>query len=120
MMRAARMVLALAIVLGASTFLLRWWSVPVVAALWGGLRIRRPGRIWIPAAAGALAWAALLAWTAARGPVLQLAGRVGGIFGLPGAPFILIGLLFPALLAAAAAGTLGAARDALTGPPAGT
>jgi hypothetical protein len=54
-------------------------------------------------AGSALGWAALLGWTAWHAPVVPLAHRISGVFQLPAWGLLALTLLFPALLAGAAA-----------------
>lgn len=85
-----------------ATYGLGWWSVPLVAALWGFFspdahRVRNAG---LAAAAG---WAALLLLDAARGPVGAMAAQLGELMNLPAFGLYALTLLFPALLAWSAA-----------------
>ena len=105
------MVLGLGVLaVAAGTKLLGWIALPIVGIVIGCLRPdSKP--VFTGAGAGGLGWGLLLLWGVTRGPVLQLAGVVGGVFGgLPGDVVILVTLLFPALLTGAAAGTASAAR----------
>jgi hypothetical protein len=94
----ARLIL-LAAAFALATAAIGWWTVPVVAALWGvmGGTLRRVSLT--SALAAALGWGILLAWGAMRGPVAELAGKLGGVMQLP--PFVLVAatIVFPALLA---------------------
>lgn len=85
-----------------ATFGLGWWTVPVVAALWGFFS-KDPGRTRNVALAAAGGWATLLVLDAVRGPIDVMARQLGEVMSLP--PFVLyvVTLLFPALLAWAAA-----------------
>jgi hypothetical protein len=87
-----------ALVVAALTWWLGWWTVPLVAALWG-LR----GKPMEVAQAALLAWAGILAAQSIRAPLLPLADRVGGIFGLPAWGLLAVTPLFAALVAWAAA-----------------
>jgi len=98
------MTLVLAVVIGLLTLLYGWWTVPIVAFVWG----LAAGRRW-PRAAALAALAAVLAWAALLG-MDALGGRLGGLgtlFGSiakqPRAVFFVLSLVFPALLAWAAA-----------------
>jgi hypothetical protein len=105
-------VLLMAFVLG--TAFLGWWTVPIVAGVWGAVATYAL-RPWRTAAAGAaLAWALLLVVSGTRGSLLQLAGLLGGIFGLPGFAIVLLTLAFPALLAWSAAGLVSSLGAVLT------
>ena len=92
---------ALATVIG--TILLGWWSVAAVGVVSG--LVSRPGRGAVLEAGGgaALGWVAILAGSAASGPVWEVARRVGPVFGLPAVGFLAVTFLFPALLAGSAA-----------------
>lgn len=96
-------VLLMALIAAGATAAAGWWAVPLVAAAWTRVarRDRHPVRSCFLGAA--LGWAALLAVGALQGPVGAVARHVGGVFGLPAWGFVLATLLFPALLAAAAA-----------------
>jgi hypothetical protein len=78
-----------------------WWTIPLVAALWGVLRPRLPRPALSAAAAAGLAWVAWLAFDALRGPgaLGVLATRLGGVMRLPIPVLFLVTILFPALLA---------------------
>lgn len=97
------MVLALVTALFAvGTALLGWWTVPLVAALWG-LAGPGAGVWWRAFVAGAVAWGSLLFLAAYRGPAGELADRLGQIFGTSGAVVILATLILPGLAASTAA-----------------
>jgi hypothetical protein len=95
-----------------ATWAFGWWTVPVLAAAWGAARARgtrRPVESAIDrgpaeaAAAALVAWGALLAAAAARGPVGALAGGLAELIGAPAAALVVLTLVFPALLAWSAA-----------------
>lgn len=103
--------IALAAAITAATLLIGWWSVPLVAAAWG-LAAPRSNRPALAAGSAALAaWVVLLLWTASRGPAADLANKTGAIFGVSGAAFAALTVLFAVILAAAAAGTAVALKD---------
>ena len=91
----------LAILIGAGTVGAGWWTVPLIALVW--TRVFPHAAARIAGAGAALAWGALIGWTAWQAPVLLLARRVSGVLLLPSWGLIALTLLFPALLAAAAA-----------------
>lgn len=94
---------AFAALVAAGTAFAGWWTVPVLAALWVRVvpRLRSPvGSCMLGAALG---WALLLGWAAVEAPVVLVARRVGGVLQLPAWGLLLVTLLFPALLAGAAA-----------------
>ena len=81
---------------------LGWWSVPLIAALWGFFsadfhRVRNAGL------AAATGWALLLLLDVARGPVGSMAAQLGELMNLPTFALYLLTLLFPAALAWSAA-----------------
>ena len=104
-MRPLLRTLLLATALAAATWAFGWWSIPLVAAVWGWIAasLRRP--VLLAAAAAAAAWGALLAWTwaSAAGPTAALASALGGVMRAPPAALVCLTILFPALLAACAA-----------------
>ncbi|MGH7720060.1 MAG: hypothetical protein ACREON_14615 [Gemmatimonadaceae bacterium] len=81
------------------TYWLGWWSVPATAVLWGLIAPTTPRASLYAAAAAALAWAALLSWSAIAAPVPTLATQLGAVMGMPAAALVLIVLIFPAVLA---------------------
>lgn len=103
------LLLAAAFALG--TWILGWWAVPLIGAAWGLMR-RRRARFLDAFAAAAIAWVALLAFDAARGPLGRLTTVMGGIFLMPGVLVLVVSVLFAALLAGCAAQVAGTARVA--------
>ena len=85
-----------------ATFGLGWWTVPVIAALYG-IASTNPYRARTAALCAVGGWATLLLLDAIKGPVSAMASRLGGVMGLPGVVLLLITLIFPALLAWSAA-----------------
>ena len=100
--------LALAFALG--TYAVGWWAVPVLGAVWGlvGSGSGRAGRT--AALAAALGWAILLLWAGFQGPVLPLAGKLGQIFGVPGAVILLLTIAFPAVVGGSVGSLVAALR----------
>ena len=85
------------------TWLIAWWVMPIVAAVWAGTERDDP---WIPsksAFAGALAWALLLWAFGGDGSIRRIADAVGGVMGVGPRALLGLTLVFPALLAASAA-----------------
>lgn len=93
----------LAGLIAVATVWIGWWTVPLVGAGWGFARHGEPLVGTTAAVSASLAWVVLLGIMAAQGPVGLLARRVGGVFGIPGWAFLALALVFPALLAGAAA-----------------
>ena len=101
-MRLSRFVL-LGGVFAAGTASVGWWAVPVVAALWSALTRNERSHPLLVGFAAMFAWGALLAIAATRGPVMELAKVVGGILSIGTLGALCLTLIYPALVAAAAA-----------------
>jgi hypothetical protein len=87
----------------AGTLAAGWWTVPVLAAAWVRVAPRPRWAVRTCMLGAALGWGMLLGWSALKGPVDLLARRAGGVFGMPDWGLFVATLLFPALLAGAAA-----------------
>lgn len=85
------------------TFGLGWWTVPIVASLWGifGSPARR--RASFAAACAAFGWGCLLALHATRGSLPSVASQIAEVMTIPPISLYVATLLFPALLAWSAA-----------------
>lgn len=92
----------LAVAFAVATFALGWWSVPIVAAVWGFFSTDAH-RVLKTGLAAAVGWASLLLLDAARGPVALMAAQLGELMNLPAFALYVLTLLFPALLAWSAA-----------------
>lgn len=92
-----------------------WWTIPLVAALWGLLRPRQPRPGLSAAAAAGLAWVLWLGFDAVRGQgaLGVLATRLGGVMRLPVPALFLVTILFPALLAWSASALAGGLAGSL-------
>jgi hypothetical protein len=101
-MRALRIAVLTALGAG-GTIVLGWWTLVIVGALRGLPALPRRGAVVEAAAAGGLAWAVLLGWSALRGPVWRLAQEVGPIFGLPPWTLLATTLVFAIVAAGSAA-----------------
>jgi hypothetical protein len=99
-------VVFLAVVIALATLGLGWWAVAPVAALWG-LVVGRGSRVssvgGTASLAAVLAWGALLAVDAASGNLGALGRLFGAIAKMPPAVFLVLTLVFPALVAWSAA-----------------
>ena len=113
MTRALPIILVLAAACAIATALVGWWGVPIVAAAAGYVlgRDRAPG---ILAAVGAaLAWSGILLSYRVLGlPIDVLARRLAGAMQLPLLGLVALSVLFPAVLAGAAAALGGQLRGA--------
>ena len=90
-----------------ATVWLGWWTVPLVGAGWGFSRQGEGFPALTAAVSASLAWVLLLGVTALRGPVGSLADMVGGATGVPGVVLVTAALVYPAILAGAAAALAG-------------
>jgi hypothetical protein len=99
---AIRLVL-LAAAMAVATAAFGWWAVPVIAALWGLIARRQRGTALAAGFAGMLAWAALLALDAVRGPMGPLAQSLGGLLSVKAIAVYAVTLALPGLLAVTAA-----------------
>lgn len=104
----ARVVLV-AIVCVLATTWLGWRALPFVGVVFGlaDRRARAPGAV--AALAAVVGWLAILCAAAVRGADIRaVAAQVGAVMQMPGAAFIVVALVFAALLCGTAA-VLGAA-----------
>ena len=99
-------ILLLAAAFALGTWILGWWGVPLLGAVWGVLRRGMP-RFGSAFAAAAIAWALLLALDSGRGALDRLTTVMGGIFSMPGAVVLAVTVLYAALLAGCAAQVTG-------------
>ena len=106
-----RRVLVLGVAMALATVFLGWWSVAVIALLWGLVARRITGPVTTATLGAILGWLGLLIWAWAQGPVLLLADKLGGVLELPGLVTIGITLAFPGLLAMSAASLATAVRS---------
>ncbi|MEO5580962.1 MAG: hypothetical protein ABIR58_09900 [Gemmatimonadaceae bacterium] len=94
-----------------ATFGLGWWSVPVVAALWGIFGTPASRQALFAALCATFGWASLLALHAARGSIGAVAAQISEVMRLPSGVLYALTLLFPALLAWSAAALASGLRD---------
>lgn len=95
-----------------ATWFIAWWTVPLIGAAWG---VARREERWVPMLAGAaalLAWLMLLFLPSSPAAVGRLAQVTGAAMGTGPAPLFLLTLVYPALLAAAAASVARAVSSA--------
>lgn len=90
------------------TFAGGWSGVPVVAFVWALLVGPRGRPVLFATICSATAWATLLILDFVRGPLAEVASRVGSVMGVPPVTLYAITLLFAAILAWSAS-TIGAA-----------
>jgi len=101
-------ILLLAMAFALATAAFGWWTVPLLAAIWGLMARGVRGAAFSAATAALIAWGALLAWGAMHGPVAELAVKLGAVMQMPPAALVVATLLFPTLLAWSAAALTGA------------
>ena len=82
-----------------ATFALSWWAVPVLAFLWAVVIDPKSRPVFFATVCAIAAWCGVLLLDAARGPLLVVAERFGGVLGFPPVALIAITILFSALLA---------------------
>lgn len=85
------------------TWVVAWWMVPVVAAVWA---YARRGDVAVPLLAGLaaiVAWGLLLALSASAAPAGSVLRSVGAAMQVGAGPLLVLTLAFPALLASSAA-----------------
>ncbi len=94
-----------------ATFGLGWWSVPVVAGLWGIFGVPASRRAPFAALCATFGWASLLALHTARGSIGVVSSQIGEVMRVPPEALFALTLLFPALLAWSAAALVSGLRD---------
>ena len=93
----------LSVAFAVGTALLGWWTVPLLAAIWGVIAHRVPRTGVLAGIAAALAWGALLLKAAGAPSFAALIDAIAGVMQSPPASLIAVTLVFPALLAWSAA-----------------
>jgi hypothetical protein len=93
-----------------------WWAVPVAAAAFGALTWRDRGGPVVAGFAGMLAWTAILAYDATRGPVGTVATTLGGVLQIRPCAVYMLTLAFAGLLSVCSAIVARAVVRAAIGP----
>lgn len=93
---------ALTLLCAVGTNLTGWWAVPIIAAGWT-LALPRHGAVLTASAAGAAAWALLLAVASRSGRIDDIATILAGILGTQQFAIYALTLLYGSLLAGSAA-----------------
>ena len=109
-MRSTIRIVLLAAAFAVATVALGWWAVPVLGAAWGIAAGTARRTMLTAGVCAALGWGALLALFAMGAPIADVASKVGAIMKVGGIGLIALTLIFPALLAASAAGVTSALR----------
>lgn len=92
-----------AVLIAAVTIEGGWWTVPVLAAVWVMLMRFDHRPVHTTVLGAVLGWALLLAIDGYYGPVAAVGSTLAAALGMPAWGFVTATLLFPALLAGAAA-----------------
>ncbi len=90
--------LLIAVIVAASTWIIGWWSVAIVALVAGYLMRRSGGNAWRVALGSAEGWAILLLVDTLGGRSRELLSILEGTMSIPGPALIVATLLFPALI----------------------
>jgi hypothetical protein len=115
-MRGALRIVLLAGAVAAGTVAVGWWAAALIGFAWAILGQVDRNVARQAALSGGVGWAGLLLMTGLRGPVLEVARRLGGVMHLPTAALLAATLAFPALLAWSAAVIGAQLLDALHRP----
>ncbi len=103
MKRAALQTIMLSIAFALATAVLGWGVIPALAAIWGFTAREEEHPAMVAAAGAGLGWLLLLVWVATQGPMGEVARRAGGVMSVPGAVMVILTLLYPMVVAWAAA-----------------
>ena len=98
-----KVLVIVAAILVAATWIVGWWGVPLVAAIVGATLCTRRGIAGLTALAAVVAWSVLILVDGASGRFGALARAVAGTLTLPASVLLAVTLLFSALLAWSAA-----------------
>ena len=104
-----------ALVMALGTWLVAWWTLPIIAVVIGFLFRDEGGRAGHVALGATMAWAVLLVIDFVMGPFARLTTTLGGVMGVPGPVVLIVTLLFPAALSWSAAvigGSVGSVQGA--------
>lgn len=96
------------------TFALGWWAVPLLAFLWAVFVGTRSRPVFFATICATAAWCGILLLDAARGPLVAVAERFGGVFGFRPIVLMVVTILFPALLGWSASSVGSAIRGVLS------
>jgi hypothetical protein len=96
-------VVLLATAFAIATWVLGWWAVPVVAAVYAAISSAQRSSAVVSGTAAMLGWGALLAIDASRGPVGTLAAELAGILRISPVGIYAVTIAYPGLLAISAA-----------------
>ena len=102
-MKNALWFVGLTVAIAAGTWMVAWWTVPAVGAVWGYLRREDASAPLAAGVAAMLAWGLLLLLAASGAPKGSVMGTVGTAMQVGPWALIALSLAFPALLAASAA-----------------
>lgn len=98
------------------TWVVGWWMVPIVAAIWAWVRRDDVATPLLAGLAGMLGWGLLLLIASSGAPEGSVMTSVGRAMRVGPGALLVLTLAFPALLAAGAAGVVRAVRPAEAAP----
>ena len=110
-MKTALGILMLAAAFAAGTAAIGWWAVPLTAFAWGWIADRAKRPALVAGVSALTGWGALVLWDATGPAFHAVAGGVGAVLKASSSGFIEVVLLFPFLVAVAAAGAANALRS---------
>ncbi len=90
--------IVVAIAVAASTWMIGWWAVAIVALVAGFVMRNRGGRAWTVALGAIEGWAFLLLIDSFGGRSRELLSMLAGTMNIPGPLLVIATLLFPALI----------------------
>ena len=95
----------------AATWLVAWWGVAAVAALWALVRRSDRGLAIKAGVAGMLSWIAILLFAASADAIGRTAEVAGTAMGVGSSALLILVMAYPALLASSAAALVRAALN---------
>lgn len=105
--------IGLTLAIAAGTWMVAWWTVPVIGGVWGYLRRTDASAPLAAGLAAMLAWGVLLFVAASAAPKGSVMDSVGAAMQVGPWALIALSLAFPALLAASSAGMVRALTKSL-------
>ncbi len=102
-MRRAAWFIGAVVVTALSTWLVGWWSVPVVGAVWGWAKRADPATPLMAGLAAMIAWSLLLLISASGAPAGSVSTAVGQAMRVGPGALMGLTIAYPGLLAASAA-----------------
>lgn len=110
-MKTALGIVMLAAAFAAGTAAVGWWAVPVIAFAWGWIADRAKRPALVAGTSALVGWGLLVLWDATGPAFRDVAAGVGAVLKTSASGFVEISLLFPLVVAMAAAGAANALRS---------